>query len=76
MNTRVVTNGDVLDVNVRSLAPDVTLQFPQELGLPVTVDRMTGLKKSTSRMPPRSQKIVAITFPVDGPVRNFRALRD
>ena len=52
MNTRVVvTNGDVLDVNVRSLVLDVTLQFPQELGVPVTVDRMAGLKKSTSRMP-------------------------
>ena len=38
MNTRVVvTNGNVLDVNVRSLIPDVTLQFPQELGVPVTV---------------------------------------
>ena len=47
-----MTNGDVLDVNVRSLVSDVTLQFPQEMGLPVTVDRMTGLKKSTNRMPP------------------------
>ena len=57
MNTRVVvTNGDVLDVNVRSLVPDVTLQFPQELGVPVTVGRLTGLKKSTSRMPSWSPK--------------------
>ena len=46
MNKRVVvTNGNVLDVNVRSLVPDVSLQFPQELGVPVTVDRLTGLKK-------------------------------
>ena len=47
----VVTNGDVLDVNVRALVPDVTPQFPQELGAPVIVGRLTGLKNSSSRMP-------------------------
>ena len=46
-----MTNGDVLDVNVRLLVPDVTLQFPQELGEPVTLGRLTALKKSASRMP-------------------------
>ena len=39
-------NGDVLDVNVRPLVPDVTPQYPQELGVPVIVGRLTGFKKS------------------------------
>ena len=58
-----MTNGDVLDVNVRSLVPDVTLQFPQELGVSVTVDRMAGLKKSTSRMPSLPPKDSGHNFP-------------
>ena len=58
----VVMNGDV-HVNARSLVTDVTLQFPQELGVLVTVDRMAGLKKSTSRMQSWSQKNGGHNFP-------------
>ena len=60
----VVMNGDV-HFNVRSLVPELWL--PQELGEPVTVDRMAGFKKSAGRMPSWSQKIVAIIFPTYGP---------
>ena len=74
-----MTNGDVLDVNdvnVRSLVPVVTLQFPQELGVPVTghsrpADRAQKVHKQDAILIPKDS---GDNFSVDGPVRNFRAL--